>query len=74
MTELKPNGLKRKTSIQVKGRDLIVELFPGYLEIRESRCRTGFPITWHSVYVQAARIAAEQRRQEKKERKQHAGA
>ena len=70
MTPLKPGGLARKTSVQIKGRDLIVELFPGYLKIRESRCRTSFPITWNSVYIQAARIAAERKRQEKKEKKE----
>jgi hypothetical protein len=65
MTELKPSGQVRKTAVTIKNRALIVELFPGYLTIREARRKVAYPINWHSIFVAAARIAADHAREER---------
>ena len=71
MTELvrRKRRLVLETPYWIRGRAVIVHVEAAGLRIREKGCRAGtLEITWAQIYNRAAEIAAEQTRQQVRER------
>lgn len=68
MTDLltRKTRLSLKTAYTEKGREIIAEVHPWGLEMREKGRRYRMPITWGSIYHRAAEIAADKVRAERK--------
>lgn len=68
MTTLKAGTtLVRKTATGLgAGRFLVVELHPGYLDIRWSGTRTRYPISYGAIYHAAAQLQADKDRAARK--------
>jgi hypothetical protein len=67
VTEIRPGSkLTRKTATTVQRRQLVITLHPGYLEIRQERTRKPFSLSWDAIYRQAAQLAADRERAERK--------
>jgi hypothetical protein len=67
--------LQRKTRLEfeaetlIRGRRLCIEATPFLAILREKGTRTRYEVPWDLIYWQGARIAADQRRNERKKRK-----
>lgn len=55
----------RQTATTVQGRDLVVTLHAGYLEIRQKGRRQTFDVSYHSIFVMGAKAAADKLREER---------
>ncbi len=69
MTELvrRKRRLVLETPYLIRGRAVIVHVWPSGLTLREKGCRAGLEISWAQVYNRAAEIAAESARRERQE-------
>ena len=61
--------LTRKTAAVVQKRELVVTLHPGYLDMRRSRTRTSYSLSYDAIYTYAAKLTADRARAEKKAKK-----
>ncbi|MCI0349590.1 MAG: hypothetical protein L0Z53_09220 [Acidobacteriales bacterium] len=52
--------LRFKTDAVIRGRNLVVEVEPYLLTIREARSRTAYQVSWESVYWLAVKKAVRQ--------------
>ena len=67
MTAIKPGAsTKRLTAISYAGRNLVIELHPGYLEMRQQGKRTRYSVGYATVFQLAAQLTADKARAEKK--------
>ena len=71
MTTVKPDSpLKRETAATVKGRPLIITLYPGYLTLRERGRRHSVSVEYRAVldlgYKMLARAAAAEKAERRK--------
>lgn len=67
---------KRKTRLVIltpyteRGREIIAEVKPWGIELREKGRRLRYPIPWGSIYHRAAEIYVEEQRREKARRRE----
>lgn len=67
---------KRKTRLVIltpyreRGREIIAEVKPWGLEMREKGRRLRYPIPWGSIYHRAAELFAEEAQRERKRRRE----
>jgi hypothetical protein len=54
--------IKRELPERIAHRQIVVELYPGFIRLREKRSRTAWDISWESVYWKAAEIEARKQR------------
>jgi hypothetical protein len=54
--------IKRELPERIAHRQMIVELHPGFIRLREKRSRTAWDISWESAYWKAAEIQARRQR------------
>lgn len=57
--------IKRELPERVAHRQIVVELHPGFVRLREKHSRTAWNITWESIYWKAAEIQARKQRAER---------
>lgn len=57
--------IKRELPERVAHRQMIVELHPAFVRLREKHSRTTWDITWESIYWKAAEIQARKKRAER---------
>lgn len=57
--------IKRELLQRVAHRQMVVELHPGFVRLREKHSRTAWDITWESIYWKAAEIQARKKRGER---------
>lgn len=69
------NILDRKTRLvmltptRIQGREIVAEVKPWGLELRQKGRRLRYGITWDSIYTRAAQIFADKQRAERKARR-----
>lgn len=61
--------IRAETSCQIRRRPLMIELTPLTVILREKGRRARFEVSWESVYILAAQIAADRVRAERKARR-----
>jgi len=61
--------LRFETSETVQGRALIVEAGPWYATIRQKGFHRGYEVSWSSIFLLAAKIEADRKREERKARR-----
>ena len=54
--------LKRELPERIAHRQLVVELYPSFVRLREKRSRTVWDISWENIYWKAAEIQARKER------------
>lgn len=54
--------IKRELPERIAHRQVIVEIHPRFVRLREKRSRTAWDISWESIYWKAAEIEATRRR------------
>lgn len=59
-------SVTRKVAAAIQHRELVVTLHAGYMELRRAGTRTSFSLSYGTAYTEAARIAADRLRAEKK--------
>ena len=70
MTEIKPSSpLRRKTAATVRGRALVVSLFPGYMTLREAGRRHSVAVEYRAVLDLGYKLLARAERAEKAEQR-----
>lgn len=57
--------IKRELPERIAHRQMVVELHPGFVRLREKHSRTAWEITWESIYWKAAEIQARRQRAER---------
>lgn len=62
--------LRFETSGTVRGRGVIIEADAYLARVRLKGMRTAYEISWEGIYWQAAKVAAEKRRAERKTRRE----
>lgn len=61
MTKLR-KPVTRELPERIAHRQMVVELHPGFVRLREKRSRTVWDISWESIYWKAAEIQARKER------------
>jgi len=61
--------VKRETRATVKGRPLIITLYPSWLEVREKGRRWRYTIDYQCLYQVAAKLFAAEKQREKAAKK-----
>ena len=58
--------MRGETAVQIQKRELIVEIRPCTVFIRQKGRRTGYEVSWESIYILGAAKEAERARAERK--------
>lgn len=57
--------IKRELLERIDHRQMVVELHPGFVRLREKHSRTAWDISWESIYWKAAEIQARRQKAER---------